>query len=427
MGVLLGPVAILARVPIAEDPEPRPADEPANDPFADLVLDEEFVKGATVKEASGRARMLSARWKRKPPPEPEAWRPVTEIRRSRFGRKARKLDPWGRPVRRRKLNWQAPLFIVLAVAVTLAGLNVDRLRNWYQGSSQDTASAHVTQAPETAAPTAAPPTTAPKDPTVDHPWAGSPAETWPAGSDAIQLPEAKAIGAFDRDEVAAQLKLVKDYLVTSSLDPTVISGGDPSAALDLLGGKQRSVVEENLQHPSHDHSATSWFTRFDPRTAILVGTTVKVQGHMSFEDDGDNGVMVHADYTFVYALRPGPDAYKAQSPSGSANPVSWTAIPMDSPKGDTAVTRTIVRRAIDFRFYDPAKYQVKTGKIYWLNEKGDGGNTGCDQSDGFFHPYFPFGAHDGPTPSPGATTVDPYDRSKPLPDQDSGCHHSSRS
>ncbi|MFD0348017.1 hypothetical protein ACFQ0M_22310 [Kitasatospora aburaviensis] len=64
-------------MPIAEDPEPRPAEgrdpdgaDPSGtggkDPFADLVLDEEFVRGATVKEQAGRTRMLAARWKHTP-------------------------------------------------------------------------------------------------------------------------------------------------------------------------------------------------------------------------------------------------------------------------------------------------------------------------------------------------------------------------
>ncbi|MDH6226114.1 hypothetical protein [Streptomyces sp. MJP52] len=37
------------------------------------VLDEDFVRAAAVREPSGRARMLAARWRRQPP-EPEPWR-----------------------------------------------------------------------------------------------------------------------------------------------------------------------------------------------------------------------------------------------------------------------------------------------------------------------------------------------------------------
>ncbi|MER5886141.1 hypothetical protein ABT160_20155 [Streptomyces sp. NPDC001941] len=36
-------------------------------------LDEDFVRGATVKEPSARSRMLAARW-RDQPPEPQPWR-----------------------------------------------------------------------------------------------------------------------------------------------------------------------------------------------------------------------------------------------------------------------------------------------------------------------------------------------------------------
>lgn len=124
-------------MPIAEDPDPRPSpDQPdqPNDPFANLVLDEEFVKGAAVKEQSGRARMLTAKWKREPPKVEEAWRPPTEIRRRRFGRRAKVVDPWGNPKRKQKRNWQTPVFVLLAGAVVLAGLNIDRLHSWYSGN-----------------------------------------------------------------------------------------------------------------------------------------------------------------------------------------------------------------------------------------------------------------------------------------------------
>lgn len=47
--------------PVAANPA-APADE-----FDQVVLDEEFVRGATVKEASARTRMLEARWRDEPP------------------------------------------------------------------------------------------------------------------------------------------------------------------------------------------------------------------------------------------------------------------------------------------------------------------------------------------------------------------------
>lgn len=135
-----------------------------------------------MKEASGRARMLGAKWKRQPPQD-VPWRAeadrTPQIRRRRFGRRATRVDSWGRS-KRRSRTWQAPLFIALAAAVTLAALNVDRLREWYQNRQDSSAAGTPNRAPlptlppETAAPTAAPPAADPDTPTVDRPWAGSP-------------------------------------------------------------------------------------------------------------------------------------------------------------------------------------------------------------------------------------------------------------
>ncbi|WP_431046734.1 hypothetical protein ACQUSR_32260 [Streptomyces sp. P1-3] len=45
----------------------------ADDGWDEVVLDEDFVRGAEVSEPSGRARMLSARWAQEAP-EPQPWR-----------------------------------------------------------------------------------------------------------------------------------------------------------------------------------------------------------------------------------------------------------------------------------------------------------------------------------------------------------------
>ncbi|MEU6231970.1 hypothetical protein, partial [Kitasatospora sp. NPDC047058] len=378
-------------MPIAEDPEPRPSEgrdpdgaDPSGagskDPFADLVLDEEFVKGAAVREQAGRTRMLAARWKHTPPVDPGGRRSVNDgpaKAKRRFGRKPRLavVDPWGNPRPRRRVEWRTPLYVVLVVAVLLAALNVDSLKFWYSthyGYAADhaaSASPVPTVAPETARPTTAPPAVDEKQPTVDHPWAGSPAEGWPNGVEALVLPPAQATGVFSADQVAAQLQLVKDYLVAANLDPKVIAGGRPEAGLALLSRETRDHAESALAKPSREDDPTGWFSRFDARDAIPVGDTVKVQGSMRVESDGERGVLVRTDFTFVYALRPGPEAAKraasakpsvpAVSPSarpapggGTAKPVGLLTPVADAPK-DTWTARTIVRRVDTFRFYDP--------------------------------------------------------------------------
>ncbi|MFF2143422.1 hypothetical protein [Kitasatospora sp. NPDC058190] len=457
-------------MPIAEDPEPRPSEgrEPGGsdpsgaggkDPFADLVLDEDFIKSASVKEQSGRTRMLTARWKHTPPVDPGGRRSVNdgpEKAKRRFGRKPKLqvVDPWGnpRPPRRRRLEWRAPLFVVLTVAVLLAALNIDGLRTWYADhiGGNGSSAAHTpvpTVAPETAKPTTAAPKVDEKQPTVDHPWAGSPAEGWPNGAEAFVLPEAKDTGVFSADQVAAQLQLVKDYLTAANLDPKVIAGGRPDTALAMLDRDERDRATAALANPSKDTDATSWFSRFDPREAIPVGDVVKVQGRISFEGDGDKGVLVHTDFSFVYPLRPGPEAGKragSSAPSagapqptkpaapqggGTAKPVGLV-VPVDNVAGDTWTTRTVVRRVENFRFYDPGRYQVNPKKLVIADgTTSDSANSACDVYDGYYHPQFDQFAPalpDSPDARPTGPETDPYDRSKDLSTEPGGCGSVSR-
>ncbi|MGF1429670.1 hypothetical protein [Kitasatospora sp. LaBMicrA B282] len=426
-------------MPITDDPESQPpAGEP--DPFENLVLDEEFIKGARVKEPAGRTRILAARWRNRPPEPQPAWRPPTEPKK-RFGKRPVKRDAWGDPILRPKRNrWQAPVYVVLAIVVVAAGLNISGLHGWYLSHFGDKGSASLvgaspaptrpvpTEAPETAQPTAAPPTQAPQTPTVAQPWLGSPAEAWPAGPDAIVAPPAQATGVFSQHEVAAQLQTVKDFLVSSNIDPAVVAGATPQHALDLLDSQSRAEVEAALAHPSHDHDPTSYVSRFNPRTAVPAGNVVKVQGRMTFEGDGHRGVVVHTDYDFVYALVPGPTTFdpsgvpSASPTQGGGNGQSVSFLSLD-PKAE--VTREIVRRTQDFRFYDPSAYTVETGKLSFGPGSSNMGNNYCEGGDGWLEPVFPDtnGGDDGPH---NGATVDPYDLSKPVPD-DGKCGTSSRS
>ncbi|WTW94749.1 hypothetical protein OG216_15760 [Streptomycetaceae bacterium NBC_01309] len=58
------------------------------DPFEGLVLDEEFVRGASQSEPSARARMLAERWRQEPP------------RNTGFREAANKEMPWRARARR---------------------------------------------------------------------------------------------------------------------------------------------------------------------------------------------------------------------------------------------------------------------------------------------------------------------------------------
>ncbi|MFE1319159.1 hypothetical protein [Kitasatospora phosalacinea] len=379
--------------------EPRPDDGGPgrpDDPFEGLVLDEEFVRSATNKEASGRARMLTERWKRNPPPENEPWRPTTEVRR-----KDRPAGP-GRPHPVRNA-----LLVLGVVAAVLVGLAV----TGPGGSKAPKSSALPTLGAETAPPSSAPPTVDPDVPTPEHPWAGSPAEAWPNGAAGIGLPDSMpATGVFGAKQVAANVDAVKAYLVATNLDPQLLSGGSAQHVLDLMDGQDAEELAAALAHPSAEHDPTSWLSRFDPAQAVPVTDQVKVQGRISIEGDGEQGMLVHTDVTYVYALRPGPDAGKAApGADGTARPVSWVQVDRSR-----VVEREIVRRVQDFRFYDPEHYDVTPGKPVLDGGSSDFGNNRCDSGSGFLEPEFDFTRGTATGPAPSGPTTDPYDRRGPL-------------
>ncbi|MFE9020188.1 hypothetical protein ACFYNL_16735 [Streptomyces sp. NPDC007808] len=48
-------------------------EQPGDETWDDLVLDDDFIRAADTTEPSARARMLAARWRREAP-EPQPWR-----------------------------------------------------------------------------------------------------------------------------------------------------------------------------------------------------------------------------------------------------------------------------------------------------------------------------------------------------------------
>ncbi|MFC1418322.1 SCO2583/SCO2584 N-terminal domain-containing protein [Streptacidiphilus cavernicola] len=397
-------------MPTSEDHQ-----NPAPDPFEGLVLDEDFVRGAQQKEGSARARMLADKWKKEPPVD-TSFRPL--------------------PTPRRRFPWRAVLVVAAAVALVAALLNARGLYHWMNSgsSSSDGSAARPTpslQAPETAPPTAPPTVVAdPVVATLAHPFVGSPAEDWPEGAKAIVLPKAHAVGAYDTADVAAYLKHTKDFLVDSNLDPKVLAGGYPTAALALIDPGEKDILtglKKELAHPSRKGDGTELFTRFNPDQALLDGSVVKVQGELTYKGDGKGGLAIHADYTFVYPLRPGPHPDVAVPDSGptSAAPAAW-----EVSGNSTDVARSIVRRVVDVDIPDPGHYVHTRGSLWMHRWDENIGNSACGVYNGYVNPQFPNAAAqgNGGLPSASGPAIDPYDRSKPPADLPSdSCAQDSRS
>ncbi|MCL7366203.1 hypothetical protein [Streptomyces ardesiacus] len=367
-------------------PPPERSDDQSAPSISDEQL-ESFLREAAEgggapapKEPSARARMVAARLRDQEEPAP--WRGGPQSTPARGSRD-----------RRRRAGAVAGVLVLAAVAVVALrpSLVLDRLPG-------DDASAQPTLAAETARPTGAPANAAGSpQATREHPFAGSPAERWAEGADAIVVPEAKALSGLGKDDVAFALRRAKELLVAANLDPAVLRGERPDEALDVLDPKQPELLPKlrrSLSAPDADHDPLRLFTRFDPEETRLAGDVVKVRGRMTLAAGEPGVVKVDADYTFVYPLVRVNDE-------------------------DGPVARTIIRREITLTLNDPARWNVTEGKLLMEKYFSEYGNTDCDVHDGYLHPGFPDDAGPGGARPTGPST-DPYDRSRPVTGSEPG-------
>ncbi|WP_345660685.1 hypothetical protein [Streptomyces venetus] len=376
------------------------SDKPSDDqPSASEIPDdvwEQFtrdterdIRASAPKEPSARARMVTERLRQQDArgETPPGWR-TDSARQERNVRTARRRKVW------------AVVGVPVAIALALVALKPSLLPGDPFGTGEPQA-ADISPLPaETSAPTAAPGASDSETPTLDEPFAGSPALRWADGEAGIVLPEAKAVGAVSEGRVEQALKLTKKLLVGANLDPGTVRGARPEAALSVLEPQQPGTVDDletALRSPSEEHDPLTLFSRFDPDQVRLVGDVIKTRGRMTFGKGSHGGVAVHADYTFVY--------------------------PVMRADGSTEVARTIVRRAVDVELPDPARYRVTAGRLILLKYDEEIGNSSCDVHDGYLHPAFPSSRDEGAPPT--GPTTDPYDRSRSL-DNDDACGAVSR-
>ncbi|MFF3564825.1 hypothetical protein ACFYXS_32775 [Streptomyces sp. NPDC002574] len=373
---------------------------------------EAAIRASAPKEPSARARMVTERLRqqdalaareakrrgraakaaaRRPQAQPEVWRAGP--------------DPFAEEVRRpRRRRGLGILGVLVAVAVLLVALNPGAALSWFRGGDRADSSGPGPLALETERPTAPPSEQSfPGRPTVDAPFAGSPAERYAEGAAGIVPPEAKAVGWMTREQVATSLKQAKAFLVSGNIDPSTLRGARPEAALALVDPRQggiQSLYDVAFKKPDKKHDPLWIASRFDPSEVRVLGNAVRTRGRMTFEEGEHRALAVHADYTFVYPL------IKAEG-------------------GSREVARTIVRRVIDFEVPDPTRYGVTKGMLYISHYNQEMSNSACYVDDGFLHPEFGSDARTGARAT--GAPVDPYDRSRDLVSgPGEGCRRSSR-
>jgi hypothetical protein len=345
---------------------PSDSSQDPDDPF-DIVLDEDFVRAATTKEPSARARELGARWSEQPP-EATGWRGDTPD-------PSRQADPWAdqdRPARRGQRLWVRNLVLVLAVASVVGYLVYPR-----HGRAPLTgASPTGTAQPGVGAtgPTPSPSFTNPDD----QYFADSPALSWADNDAGIVPPTAAAMGSFPALEIADGYEGLRRLLIAGNLDPAILAGGPVTGFTRLLDSRSHLPEDLNkwISHPGLGANAIDVVTRFNPTTTRLLGNTVKVQGGMTAGIDKNGALTVTGDYRFVYAVGPG---------NGPGRP-----------------SRAVVHRVYVLELTTPGVFESQPERFFISNYASDIANTACNTYNGYINPAFGVGGGSSGRP------VDPY-------------------
>ncbi|MEU9984600.1 hypothetical protein [Streptomyces sp. NPDC050856] len=151
----------------------------------------------------------------------------------------------------------------------------------------------------------------------DRLYARSPAAQFAVGAAGVTLPSARRTAHFAESQVVSALSTAKDYLVQSSLDPGVLTGGTVRPVRMLLDPDQQEQFDRSVESPADDgrHAATGWLVRFDAGGVELADPAVRVRGTMRVTEPTPDVLEVTTDHTFVYALRPAGSGEKSADAS----------------------------------------------------------------------------------------------------------------
>ncbi|OEU97794.1 hypothetical protein AN217_07935 [Streptomyces qinglanensis] len=311
-----------------------------DDEYRSLVFDESFIKAARLQEFSAQERMADE--------EHAAVRARSHAeRRGRTG-----------------LGFSRQGLVLVALIVLAFGTAIYMgIRNPYP-SSVRTGAEPLRSDVLPLAPTGRVPGGTPGDL-----FENSPAGRFATGADGVALPPVRSSDHFSESQVLSALTVAKDYIVESSLDPDVVTGGAVRPVRLLLNPRQQRQFDRSVEHPRDDgrRSATAWMVRLDRGKATLASSKVRVDGTLAVEEVGD-GLEVTADHVFVYAVRPADGDGGKNADSGPAG------------KPPRNASLFSVRREVRFRFerQDLREHQVTVRQVAM---RAGPMNCGDDPSD----------------------------------------------
>ncbi|MEW2133729.1 hypothetical protein [Streptomyces sp. NPDC005435] len=337
-----------------EPPEgtPEGSSSGAEDEYRSVVFDESFVRAARLQEYSAHERVTDH---------------SPAVRR--------------RGPSRRLLTRQA-LALVVLLAIALGTALYMGVRHPY-GSPQARRSAEMLRM--TVVPLA-PRGEVPGGADAHALFERSPAARFASGIKGIPLPAVRATAHFSESQVGAALSTVRAYLVSSSLDPEVLTGRAVRPVQALLDAGQLAQFDRSLSRPAADgrHAPTGWLVRFDPARAVLADDQVRVLGTLRAAETDPATLEVTADGTFVYALRP-----------------------RGASQASARVSLFTVRRALTFRFDSD---NLRVGQTRLVSSTTQAGPLSCAEDTTVrFHPLL---AGEAARPG-GPSATDPYTAATP--------------
>ncbi|MFF1272998.1 hypothetical protein ACFVZC_06255 [Streptomyces marokkonensis] len=265
-----------------DPPEGTPEGAPGGgeDEYRSVVFDESFVRAARLQEYSAQERITDH---------------APAVRRRP-------------PLRKGGLSRQA-LVLVLLIAVAFGTAIFLGIRHPYRTPAADSPVEPLRMTVVQLAPQGEVPGT--ED--VERLFSSSPAAQFRTGAEGVPLPASRRTAHFSDGQVVTALLTAKDYVVRSSLDPAVLTGGETRPVRVLLDSGQLEQFDRSFDRPAADgrHAPTGWLVRFDPSRVELADRGIRVHGTMQAAETDSATLEVTTDHTVVYALRPagaGPDA-----------------------------------------------------------------------------------------------------------------------
>ncbi|MFI8187537.1 hypothetical protein ACIF8T_01790 [Streptomyces sp. NPDC085946] len=266
-----------------DPPEGTPEGAPGGgeDEYRSVVFDESFVRAARLQEYSAQERI------------------------SDHAPAVRSLPPAHRGLSRQVL------ILVVLIALAFGTAVYMGVRHPYQAptATEPAEPLRMTVIP------LAPQGEVPGTSDVERLYARSPAAQFRVGAEGVPLPASRRTAHFSDSQVVAALTTAKDYIVRSSLDPDVLTGGQVRSVRVLLDPDQLDQFDQSFARPTADgrHAPTGWLVRLDTSRAELADPKIRVQGTLQAAEADASTLEVTADHTFVYALRPAGAGDRAEA------------------------------------------------------------------------------------------------------------------